>query len=372
MVPRVGQLSPSEERIWDLRDVECSFPVGDKRPPEPLVSVSPRLLSLPFWPLAASEPTFRQLWPLPFVLSSSLFFFSPLSLSLSWNLLLSPLLSLSPLASIFSIWESGHWATTASLLSACETCTFWPAVSDKQRRGLPHTSQTLVQCSLSGDLQGERGLNLISCNAWKCNCPNILTFIFLPPREVPLGTGSSGRFLHSGVHMGESPIYGLFYRQRTTDWFLGLITLVGSGRVLPPSLALSESAQVSVWIDMGNLSFSFSVFSVLPPFTSSIVFTPALWTPLSWKVLVCVQVLWLISLCSSFVCSSALASLYCHCGYSGALKPWNTNIAHIAWDSGIGLLSGILKNKKKRQELASLSPLSLQCNYSAWVFRNYL
>ena len=93
MVPRVGQLSPSEERIWDLRDVECSFPVGDKRPPEPLVSVSPRLLSLPFWPLAASEPTFRQLWPLPFVLSSSLFFFSPLSLSLSWNLLLSPLLS---------------------------------------------------------------------------------------------------------------------------------------------------------------------------------------------------------------------------------------------------------------------------------------
>ena len=265
MVPRVGQLSPSEERIWDLRDVECSFPVGDKRPPEPLVSVSPRLLSLPFWPLAASEPTFRQLWPLPFVLSSSLFFFSPLSLSLSWNLLLSPLLSLSPLASIFSIWESGHWATTASLLSACETCTFWPAVSDKQRRGLPHTSQTLVQCSLSGDLQGERGLNLISCNAWKCNCPNILTFIFLPPREVPLGTGSSGRFLHSGVHMGESPVYGLFYRQRTADWFLGLITPVGSGRVLPPSLALSESAQVNVWIDMAiSLSLFQSFLSFLP------------------------------------------------------------------------------------------------------------
>ena len=118
---------------------------------------------------------------------------------------------------------------------------------------------------LSGDLQGERGLNLISCNAWKCNCPNILTFIFLPPREVPLGTGSSGRFLHSGVHMGESPVYGLFYRQRTTDWFLGLITPVGSGRVLPPSLPLSESAQVSVWIDMAiSLSLFQSFLSFLP------------------------------------------------------------------------------------------------------------
>jgi len=38
----------------------------------------------------------------------------------------------------------------------------------------------------------------------------------------------------------------------------------------------------------------------------------------------------------------------------------------------IGLLSGILKDKKKRQELAFSPPLPLQCNYSAWDLKNYM
>lgn len=46
--------------------------------------------------------------------------------------------------------------------------------------------------------------------------------------------------------------------------FRGLITPVGSGRVLPPSVALSESAQVSVWIDMAvSLSLVQSFLSLL-------------------------------------------------------------------------------------------------------------
>ena len=47
---------------------ERSFPVGDKRPPEPLVSESLRLASLTSRSLGASVPSFRQCFPLPLVL----------------------------------------------------------------------------------------------------------------------------------------------------------------------------------------------------------------------------------------------------------------------------------------------------------------
>ena len=222
--------------------------------------MSRRLRSLPFWPLAASEPSCA----LPFVpLPHG--FLSPSSLSLPWNLLLCPLLSLSPLASALSFWEDGRWATTASLVSACEACPFWPATSDRQRRGLPHTSHTSAQCCLTGDVQCDRGSDLMSCNAWQRDCPNILAFIFLPPREVPLGTGSSGRFLYSGIHTGENPIYGLSYRQCTTDWFPGLITPVGSGQGAPSFTGPFWTCQVSVWIDVAiSLSLFQAFLSLLP------------------------------------------------------------------------------------------------------------
>ena len=40
--------------------------MGVKRPPEPLVWVSPSLVSLPSWPLKTSVPWFRQCFPSPF------------------------------------------------------------------------------------------------------------------------------------------------------------------------------------------------------------------------------------------------------------------------------------------------------------------
>lgn len=140
---------------------------------------------------------------------------------------------------------------------------------------------------------------------------------------------------------------------KITHWFPGLIILVGSGRVLPPSLALSESAQVSVWIDMA-VSFFCSIFSVPPLYLFRCLHTCTPSTFILKSSCLCPSFVTDI-LCCSFACSTALASLCWHCGYSRALKPWNTNIAHIAWASSIGLLSGILKNEKTRQELASLS-----------------
>ena len=41
------------------------FPVGDKWPPEPLVSASLHLVSLPSWLLGVSVPSFRQCFPFP-------------------------------------------------------------------------------------------------------------------------------------------------------------------------------------------------------------------------------------------------------------------------------------------------------------------
>ena len=221
----------------------------------------------------------------------------------------------------------------------------------------------------------------MSCSSWKADHPDILTFIFLPPREVPLGTGWSGRFLYTGVPVGEGPTCWLgTHRQRTTGWFLGSITPVGSGQGAfsftgpfwkHAGRCLNRHAQGRGW--KGNLSlsvsFSFSVFSVPPPFTSPLVLAPALPSPLSWNLLACVFKFrdWYLCLCCGFVCPTAPASLCWHCGHGGALKPWNTNAARIAWDSSLGLLSGILKNKKKRQELAFFLPLLLQYNYSAWA-----
>ena len=67
-VPNMGQLSASRERIWAPLGHWTHFLVGDKWPTETLVSVSPCLVSLPFWPLGASVPSLGQCFPLLLVL----------------------------------------------------------------------------------------------------------------------------------------------------------------------------------------------------------------------------------------------------------------------------------------------------------------
>ena len=343
------------------------FPRGWQAATWPSCSVSRRLRSLPFWPLAASEPS----RPLPFVPSSSSFPF-PLRPFPSPEIYFSVLSSLCPLL-------------------------FLPSPSERMdaEQQQPHSSQPVRPAPSGLQRVTGRGEACLTPVTPRPSAAWLETYSVIEVQtsyHVMLGSVTVPIFLPSfSCHQEKSH----WEQAQVADFYTVVYTRVripsmgcptdnvqltgfrawsprwAVDRVLPPSLALSERAQVSVWIDVA-ISFSFSGISVPPPSTSSFVLTPALPTLLSWKVLGCVQVLWLISLCCSLVCSTALASLYRHCGYGGAFKPWNTNIAHIAWNSSLGLLSGILKNKKKRQELASLSPLSLQYNYSAWVLRNYL
>ena len=66
----------------------------------------------------------------------------------------------------------------------------------------------------------------------------------------------------------------------------------------------------------------------------------------------------------SFVCPTASASLCWNCGHNGALKPWNANTAHIAWDSSLGLLSRTLKKSNNNKRGACFS---LYCLYNVNV-----
>ena len=94
------------------------------------------------------------------------------------------------------------------------------------------------------------------------------------------------------VCTGESHTCGSeSHRRHTTGGFLASV------HHCSPSLALSGSVQVGVWIDTHRgqvetaifLSLSlFSVFSVPPPFTSPLVLTLTLPCPSSWRLLVCV------------------------------------------------------------------------------------
>ena len=98
------------------------LPVGDKRLPEPLVSVSPRLVSLLSRPLKASAPSFGQYF-LPPICP-----FPSLDISLSPFFVLSYLCPLLFLCHIFPR-ESECPAATASILSAYETCSFWATMA---------------------------------------------------------------------------------------------------------------------------------------------------------------------------------------------------------------------------------------------------
>ena len=108
------------------RTTECSFPMCEQQPPEPLVSASPRLVSLPFWPLWASIPSFRYQYPHSGNASlHSLSFFPhhfpfPLCPFPSPDIALL-LLSLSSPTSLLSFREGGSQAATASFFSAWDT-----------------------------------------------------------------------------------------------------------------------------------------------------------------------------------------------------------------------------------------------------------
>ena len=106
-----------------------SFLGADKRPCEPLISVSLLSVSQPSRPLGVSGPHSRNAFP------------SPLSFSRSWNLSTSRLSS-SPLA----FPDSGCGAATASLLAASVTCSLWPPTAHLNRRQTGVGEARLMPC----------------------------------------------------------------------------------------------------------------------------------------------------------------------------------------------------------------------------------
>ena len=120
---------------------------------------------------------------------------------------------------------------------------------------------------------------------------------FLPPRGVLEVMGWSGRFLHTGVQVGERPTCGLqSHTGRTTVCFPGLTTLVGSGHSAPSftgpfwkpagwCLNRHLRGGGGGWVEMTVSLSHFSVFSVFPPFISPLVLTPTISSSLSWKPL---------------------------------------------------------------------------------------
>ena len=95
---------------------------------------------------------------------------------------------------------------------------------------------------------------------------------FLLPRGVPEVMGWSGRFLHTGVRVGERPTCGLqSHTGRTTVCFPGLTTLVGSGHSAPSftdpfwkpaGWCLNRHLQGVGWNGSLSLSLSVSFFSL--------------------------------------------------------------------------------------------------------------
>ena len=148
--------------------------MGDKRPREPPVSASPCLVTLPSWP---PRPRSGNASP------------SPWSLALSWRLSASlfelfshfcPILSRVPSSGNYSIPPLGLW----DLLPLADSVSPWWIVSRGREVHLVQCIPWSSELSLTGDLwQGYR-INLITCRVWKSDHPIILTFIFLPPREV--------------------------------------------------------------------------------------------------------------------------------------------------------------------------------------------
>ena len=114
----------------------------------------------------------------------------------------------------------------------------------------------------------------------------------------------------------------------------------------------------------GNLSVSFLVLSVAPPFTSPLVLVSILQSSVSWKLLF-VSLGFVIGI---FVCDVVLVS-YCSCESLQILwtqcstEALNNKQVPIAWDSSFGLLSGILRAERKNKSLHF--PLLCSCNVTS-------
>lgn len=138
--------------------------------------------------------SFRPCFLPPFVHFPSPISLSPSSLSSFYVSLCSLLLFSCPSERV-DVGQSQHHS------SAVDTCSLWPAPAnlDEWRKGQgeaglpPWTSQS-YRLSL-GRFLSDRVSLLISSSSWKSDSQNIIIFISLCPREVPLGTGWRGRFL---------------------------------------------------------------------------------------------------------------------------------------------------------------------------------
>lgn len=212
----------------------------------------------------------------------------PFPFSLSWNL--------STFLSVLSFWESGLSSCSITPLSLWDLL---PLAGNSSPQWVTSRGERLS--SYPADLgpgaphwleiyERDTGSNLTSCSDWKSDPPNTLTFIFLPPREVPQGMGWSSRFLYAGVRV--RPTCGL---QPHTGWAIGWSRLFhpsGQETVPPPSPALSGSLWLGVWIGTrrGWVEMVISVSLFLSVFCPSSLYLslspqPTLLSPLSWKLL---------------------------------------------------------------------------------------
>ena len=254
---------------------------------------------------------------------------SPLSLSLSCNLSasLSVLSYLRPV--ILRVWTSGSYSITPlslwDLPPLAGTGSPWRVTNRGRGAHLIPADPGPASSPRPEIYEADTGSNLMLCSGWKSDCPHILTFIFLPPREAELGTGWD--LLHTGVRVDERPACGLqSHAGQTTVWFLGLIILVGSGQGAASFSGPFWKCAGWFWMDICGLSLQWlSVSLPLSHFRRFLSRLPLAlpWSlplysssPLSWGT-GCVFKLchWCLGLWCGFVCPAAPVSLCWHCGH---------------------------------------------------------
>ena len=224
MGPSVEHLSFSKERIWE--------------PPGP-----PKVSSPWVTPLGGlSTLSQARLSPSPFVCFPS---HSPFPLcpfpSPEISLLLCLLLSLSSLLfypsermDLEQLHHHFSWLVRPAPTGQ-QWLTFMGDEWKSERFASHHADLGPAGSPWEGIYESDSGSDLKSYSGWKSNHPNSLTFIFLPPREVPLGMGWSGNSLYTVHAWLRVRTCGLqSHRRHETGWFPDFISPVGSGQV-PPS-----------------------------------------------------------------------------------------------------------------------------------------
>lgn len=258
--------SPSGERIWAPLGPGMQLPLGDKWPPDPLFQ-HPLVLRLPSWPRGPQYLT-QATAPPAFVLFPLLK--SPLSLSTP------------------SVSKGGRQAATASLLSACETCSFWrvPSRGGEARLTLHGARATGLPLRFRRETEVPPSGRVV---AGSLTVPT-LSPLFPAPKRSPAGKRlqqqtavCSTRWM---LHTAQSEPHPWVAVPQTINNGLvsGLGHRVAADRAPPPSLALSGSAAWCLSPPAGagrNSPLCFSAFSAPPPCTSSSVLTPTPPAPLS-------------------------------------------------------------------------------------------